>query len=144
MNRKGKKIMNEMTTKIRRKDYITKESDEVLTHIIGTISSVEILKDNRIRIRILELQSFNNPNLSLVNGRIIDCILPEIKDRKAVAAYQELVNCVGSSLPIYSDDTINLLDLKGCSVVATVKPKYIKKSRRYYTKLKNLVILPSN
>lgn len=133
--------MNKMTTEIQRNDYLKTQPDEVLTHVFGQVSSVDILEDMKVRIRILVLKSFNNSNLSLVNGRIIDCILPEIKDRKA-APYQELMNWVGSSLPIYSGNTIDLLDLKDCSVIATVKPKYIKKTKRYDTALRNLIIMP--
>lgn len=129
-----------MTEMINIKRNRLNAEDEILTHFLGRITSVDILTDNRIRIRILQLQSFNNPNLSLVNNRIIDCILPEIRDGKA-APYQNLMNWVGSSLPVYSGNTINLLDLKDCSVIATVKPKYIKKTKRYDTVIRNLIIM---
>lgn len=135
--------MSTMTTEIKRDDYLQGPRDEILTHILGQVSSVEVLIDKRIRVRILQLESFNNPNLSLVNGRTIDCIFPEIGGGKS-APYQELINCISSSMPRHSGNTLDLLDLIGCSVLATVKPKYIKKSKIYSTKLKNLVILPSH
>lgn len=114
--------------------------EEELTHFIGIVTSVDIMPDKRIRIRLSHSTHFNNYHLFAANNGVIDCFLPPINS-KEVVPYQNMLRWIGENLPIYEDNSFHLVDLKGASVIATVKLRYVSKKKRYKTKLTNLIIL---
>lgn len=123
------------------KSVFPKEED--LVHFKGIISSICVLPDNSVQIRILMKYPFTNHPLFEVNRSIIDCILPPISANQ-LTPYKNLLHFLGNSVPCYTDDTIDLFDLQLATVIASVKPKYVRKNRFYATKLINLIIVSLN
>lgn len=123
------------------KGFFPKEENSV--HFKGIISSVCVLPDKSIRIRILMKYPFTTHPIFEVNRSIIDCILPPISANQ-VTPYKNLLHFLGNSVPCYTDDTIDLFDLQLATVIASVKPKYVRKKSTYVTKLTNLIIVSLN
>lgn len=124
---------------MKKSDYLFKKNDE-LVHFIGEVLYISVLPDERIQIRFLMKKTYSNNLLFEINNSIVDCLLPSVRANQK-APYEKLFRWVGSSLPIYTDDSVNLVDLKGALVMASVRPRYVKKLRRFETKFENIVVM---
>lgn len=124
---------------MKKSDYLFKKNDE-LVHFIGEVLYISVLPDERIQIRFLMKKTYSNNLLFEINNSIVDCLLPSVRANQK-APYEKLFRWVGSSLPIYTDGSVNLVDLKGALVMASVRPRYVKKLRRFETKFENIVVM---
>lgn len=120
-------------------DYLYNKNDE-LVHFIGEVLYISVLPDERIQIRFLMKRTFSNNLLFEINNSIVDCLLPSLRVNQK-APYEKLFRWVDSSLPVYTDGSINLVDLEGALVMASVKPRYVKRVRRFETKFENMVVM---